>query len=110
MSQCRTRSQPARCVVSTGIPRTSQTANWTPCSPRSAVSDWTPPHYKSKASPGPWKWVPFKNWDGGLQASDGTWVISNDETDNTPENRHDATLIRLAPDMASMLRELEWAD
>ena len=71
------------------------------------MSDWTPPHYKSKASPGPWKWVPFKNWDGGLQASDGTWVISNDETDNTPENRHDATLIRLAPDMASMLRQLE---
>lgn len=69
--------------------------------------NWVPPHYAGRASPGPWKWVPFKNWDGGLRAADGTWVISNDETDNTPENPHDATLISAAPEMAAMLRELE---
>jgi len=75
---------------------------------RDAMSDWVPPHYKDKSSPGPWKWVPFRNWDGGLQAADGSYVISNDETDNTPENPHDAVLIAKAPDLLAMLRRLEW--
>jgi endogenous inhibitor of DNA gyrase (YacG/DUF329 family) len=66
-----------------------------------------PPHYRDQPSPGPWKWVPFLNWDGGLQAADGTYVIGNDETDNTPDNPHDAALIALAPTMREMLLRID---
>ncbi len=69
---------------------------------------YVPPRYKDQPSPGPWKWVPFVNWDGGLQAADGTYVIGNDETDNTPDNPHDATIIAAAPRMREMLLRLEW--
>ena len=62
----------------------------------------------SKHSPGPWEWVPFKNWDGGLRAADGQYVISNDETDNTPENPRDAKLIAAAPALLALLKEMEW--
>lgn len=68
--------------------------------------NWVPASYASRHSPGPWEWVPFKNWDGGLRAANGEYVISNDETDNTPENPHDAALIASAPEMLALLREL----
>lgn len=59
-------------------------------------------------SPGPWRWVPFRNWDGGLQAADGTFVIRNDEYDEKPDNAADASLIASAPELLAMIRGLEW--
>lgn len=63
------------------------------------------------ASPGPWRWsrnAAGKEFVGShLQAANGSAVFEVDY--GTPvEGDADRTLIRLAPDMASMLRELEW--
>lgn len=57
----------------------------------------------SAHSPGPWRWVPFENWDGGLQAADDSWVIMNDEDDACPENEADARLLAAAPDLLEAL-------
>lgn len=56
----------------------------------------------SKPSPAPWRWA-------GLS---GDLVAANDQavmTDGRPFLEVDAALIARAPEMAAMLRELEWA-
>lgn len=70
------------------------------------------------ASPGPWRWgwkhraenetaLYLESADPGMDRvlAVEPWV---DEPGIEVSGNADATLIRLAPDMASMLRELEW--
>jgi hypothetical protein len=58
------------------------------------------------ASPGPWDWEGDTNWL--LLDACGREIIRIDGDSSVGPGPKDATLIRLAPDMASMLRELEW--
>src|SRR6476659_1621639 len=93
----------APCAAGLRVTRmaTSRRANWAPCSPRSAV----------KASPGPWRWDVEAHSSNVLRAADGDTIALYDMPYSRARGEMDVsnrTLIRLAPDMASMLRELEW--
>ena len=68
-------------------------------------------------SPGPWRWVdddPILR-NARLVTGDGTVVVDlgssswNEPAGGEIENEDDATLIASAPELLSMLRELEWA-
>lgn len=67
---------------------------------------------ESKPSPGPWFWRPEAHSTNCLAASDGLTVAIYDRSNYPGENPHepaDKALLAAAPEMAAMLRSLEWA-
>lgn len=56
---------------------------------------------ESKGSPWPWRWT-----ENGLFDADGVQVIDN----HYDPTEADQIIIAKAPEMAALLRELEWAD
>ena len=68
-----------------------------------------------KASPGPWRWG-WVDSDGDEGATDSLhdgnanpMGFYNEGMRSNPSREGNRTLIRLAPDMASILRSLEWS-
>lgn len=63
------------------------------------------------ASPGPWRWRPEPHSSNVLIAADGDTIATYDEAYLQPRGPRDEVnraLIASAPEMASMLRSLEW--
>ena len=64
-----------------------------------------------KASPGPWRWDVEAHSSNVLRAADGDTIALYDMPYSRARGEMDVAnraLIAAAPDMASMLRELEW--
>lgn len=58
--------------------------------------------------PPPWAWNPGGSGDDWLRAANGEIVINAGDGCTWPATPYVGELVRAAPEMASMLRKLEW--